>query len=67
MDTPRGTMTPPNTLFNLYKAFVVESRSKFVVKSNGLNSLEVDPSLNLKLFAPIGIQPGLLSTVCSPG
>ena len=63
-------MTPPCTLFSLYKALSALFKSYVVVKSHAGKSLDSVPSLNLNFaFAPsgMGIQPGLLSTICSPG
>ena len=63
-------MTPPCTLFSLYKALSELFKSYVVVKSHAGKSLDVVPSLNLNFaFTPsgTGIQPGLLSTICSPG
>ena len=50
IDVPRGTITPPWILFNLYRALSGVVRSKLVNRSYGKRSGEVVPFLSLKLF-----------------
>ena len=50
IEVPRGTITPPYTLFSLYNSLSEESKSKFEVKSNAGKLSDVAPFLNLKLL-----------------
>ena len=46
-DTPLGTMTPPKTLFNLWRILLVDDKSKSDVVEKGGKSSVVVPCLSI--------------------
>ena len=71
IEVPRGSITPPLTLLNLYKSLSSWERSKFEfrVSPNSVDATVCAPAGETALAPRLSTipYPGLLSIKCSPG